>query len=821
MTIKELYIENFGKLTKYRKSFNDGLNHFVEDNGFGKTTLSVFIKAMFYGFEENRRHSLDENDRKKYTPWQGGAFGGWLSFEQGGKNYRVERTFGAKNSDDTFELYNLDTGMRSLDFSDPIGEAIFGIDADGFERTVFLSEKNLSGKNTNPTISAKLSDLVGTEGDIGGFDDAIKLLDDRRRFYQKKGGAGEIADARREISELENEICALKSKREEISHVAERITQLSEKISEIKERKERILEEQRREMIAREKRGYEIQYSEMLGALKIDEAREAELLQFFDKKLPTGSEIASVAEGISELKRIERNLSSISDNRELSELAVFFSSGTSITECEQIAAKAAKLENDKELLFSSAPSAQIKSPFKNEPSRTEIEHHIMKLGASSASEKAPKGAGLLISVIGALLLILSLVFARDATLAMRYLLIIPGILLTFIGIIVVFKPKKRTLSNSAADFIRRVYGDDTSLSDPLSILLDMKYELEKYTSDKKSAELEAEKARALDASISRNEREIRDFLSKFPDTDALTLKDATAEILKKYNRYVLLSEYERERDGERGTEREKIHTLRSYINTFLSCFATVSDDPISEIRRNLAEFEVLRSSLSRRRDSAKTFAQMHGITNSPPIISADIPSTTELKERLQATDDELITAEREKSALVISYNSATAEIERIDELEERLLEKNEAVARYLDNLTVINKTKDMLAAARDSMTAKYLDKTRQGFKKYVTLIDNECGDFTMDTSFTISKTDLGKSRQAEAYSRGTRDLHSLAIRLSLVDALYADDTPPLILDDPFIAFDDLHIEKAIAVIKKLADDRQIIYFTCSKSRRAK
>jgi hypothetical protein len=174
-----------------------------------------------------------------------------------------------------------------------------------------------------------------------------------------------------------------------------------------------------------------------------------------------------------------------------------------------------------------------------------------------------------------------------------------------------------------------------------------------------------------------------------------------------------------------------------------------------------------------------------------------------------------------KSALVISYNSATAEIERIDELEERLLEKNEAVARYLDNLTVINKTKDMLAEARDSMTAKYLDKTRQGFKKYVTLIDNECGDFTMDTSFTISKTDLGKSRQAEAYSRGTRDLHSLAIRLSLVDALYADDTPPLILDDPFIAFDDSHIEKAIAVIKKLADDRQIIYFTCSKSRRAK
>ena len=35
------------------------------------------------------------------------------------------------------------------------------IDADGFERTVFLSERNLSVKNENKTVSAKLSNLVG------------------------------------------------------------------------------------------------------------------------------------------------------------------------------------------------------------------------------------------------------------------------------------------------------------------------------------------------------------------------------------------------------------------------------------------------------------------------------------------------------------------------------------------------------------------------------------------------------------------------------------------------------------------------------------
>ena len=185
MQIKELYIENFGKLSKYKKSFTEGVNCIFEENGFGKTTLSVFIKAMLYGLDDTKKTSLDENERKRYLPWQGGSFGGWLSFSALGGEYRIERTFGQKASDDTFMLYNLDTGKPTQVFSDKIGEEIFGIDSDGFERTVFLSEKNLSGKNTNQSISAKLSNIVEVDGDIGGFDNALKLLDDRRKFYQK------------------------------------------------------------------------------------------------------------------------------------------------------------------------------------------------------------------------------------------------------------------------------------------------------------------------------------------------------------------------------------------------------------------------------------------------------------------------------------------------------------------------------------------------------------------------------------------------------------------------------------------------------------
>ena len=57
---------------------------------------------------------------------------------------------------------------------------MLGIDRDGFERTLFLSERRLSGKNDNKTVSARLSELVGCDGDIGGVDAAMKKLEDKR-----------------------------------------------------------------------------------------------------------------------------------------------------------------------------------------------------------------------------------------------------------------------------------------------------------------------------------------------------------------------------------------------------------------------------------------------------------------------------------------------------------------------------------------------------------------------------------------------------------------------------------------------------------------
>ena len=119
------------------------------------------------------------------------------------------------------------------------------------------------------------------------------------------------------------------------------------------------------------------------------------------------------------------------------------------------------------------------------------------------------------------------------------------------------------------------------------------------------------------------------------------------------------------------------------------------------------------------------------------------------------------------------------------------------------------------------MTARYLDGTCKGFKNYVAMIDGDDAEFSMDTSFTVMRSDHGASRMTESYSRGTRDVFSLALRLALSDALYGSELPPIILDDPFAALDDTHTERALAMVKRLASTRQVLYFTCARSRKAK
>ena len=161
-------IENFGKLNNVTYDFSGECNTICEDNGWGKSTLASFIRVMFYGFKNESKKKLVDKERNRLMPWQKGVYGGEIVFETGGVVYSLRRTFGKKQVDDEFLLVRKDTNVECDDFSCDIGEELFKIDAQSFERTVFIGQSDCVTATTD-SINAKIGNLADNTDDINNF----------------------------------------------------------------------------------------------------------------------------------------------------------------------------------------------------------------------------------------------------------------------------------------------------------------------------------------------------------------------------------------------------------------------------------------------------------------------------------------------------------------------------------------------------------------------------------------------------------------------------------------------------------------------------
>ena len=794
MKLIECYIENFGKIRQQKFTFADGFNCIRQNNGAGKTTLTIFIKVMLYGMSDTKRQLLSENERRHYLPWNGAKCGGYLIIECGGVRYRIERTFAPKAADDTYRRIEVDTGKECRDSGDSFGTDIFGIDAESFERTVFHSERALASRTENKTISAKLSDLVGTDGDIEGMDEALKRLEEKRKFYQKlRGSGGKISDIHTQISETEDKIAALCRLEEELSVLDTEAERIAREMAELDAKSRNLVEERGRAVLARSQSAS----AEKLKQVKVrtDElvGQKNSIIDFFSGQVPTVESLekaklyhARATEAYERIKEKEPK------SEEYTSLCSLFSDKLThedaITLRTAVASERAKDSERAALLASRFGELFVKRV----PDDEEITLIEQKL---TETKKRSHALAIVLSVV-------AIACGVCGYLLTSYLYAVAGALAIAAAVLIAVvgsknAKDKQALHECAEEFFFSVMGSVPDSDKQLQTLYEMRAQAQRAPKDETISEARE--------TLSMLVGELGN-----PDTNVL---DETERILDLFDKYERLRIERSIVEDEIKRERSEADRLMMISRSFTLKYKTATDDPFTEIREKLAQYERLTSEI------IAAHAEAAGL-EAPNIdigIEKDTKTPEMIDEAIRECDAKRAELERARGANMKRKNECEAALLEKDTLAATLAELTDEYNEAKEDLHVIQLTQKYLTEAREKITSRYLGKTKEYFHKYLELFGTD-GEFDMDTTFEVARIDQGEARPIEAYSRGTRELYNLAAKMALCDSLYDGELPFLIFDDPFTAFDDERVKRSLELLCRLAEKRQIIYLTCSQAR---
>lgn len=868
MKLISLHIENFGCLHQYDLKFSDGLTVIREDNGFGKTTLAEFIRAMFYGFPRAAK-TLDRNKRKKYLPWSGGKCGGHLTFELEGTAYRIERTFGATPRGDTFNLIDLTTNQKSTRFTEEIGVELFRLDGESFERSTYMPQIHEAGALTTDSIRAKLGDLVEDTNDINNFDKAVTALKNKRSaFVPYRGSGGSVAEARAMVSRLQEELDRAEGKRNLLASAQEEIRELEAQL----DRDSRELAQVREQITAGAQAAAAVavrrQYEDLLTRYRQTSAALAEERRFengvpgsdafeeagrdCEQYLALAAELQNVGlsdgeraqseklntffapgvpeeEKLDELSRLQREVLrlrtvaesrtlSLEDQRQLEILKQYFKPGVpdekAIDGAGEALEQAARLRQENLRLAMAQPAA----PAKQSGGRGAVIALVIGIVALAA------GIGLMTArsfLPGGILLgagLLALIGA--AYLGMKRMVsgALSGAAAENRARMDANEAEAVRMESEVRDFVRR-YSRAGTLADALREIRDcrMSYQallsrMEALAESRGSTEQEmAAAVRTLNSGLAPYFGEISN-----AEQAILELRMKSSRMLDLQAKKAAAVEREQKLLRQADELREK---LQSFLGLYFE-----SPTPgrfrslLTELQRDCEEYTRTQKRLTELEQQLTAFRAEHGAVLAAPAPEekADLESLKRTERQLSDSITEQTRRQLEQKQLARQLREETDRIPQLRDALELWQDRKDADQKKSETL---DRTLEYLQQARDSLSGNYLGTIQKSFGNYLGRMTGEDREKILVTGdLEVRLERQGQARELAYFSAGQTDLVMLCMRFALVDALFSDVKPFVILDDPFVNLDDERTEQALALLKDLARDRQILYLVCNSSR---
>ncbi|MCJ7670085.1 MAG: hypothetical protein MUO61_06175, partial [Dehalococcoidia bacterium] len=189
----------------------------------------------------------------------------------------------------------------------------------------------------------------------------------------------------------------------------------------------------------------------------------------------------------------------------------------------------------------------------------------------------------------------------------------------------------------------------------------------------------------------------------------------------------------------------------------------------------------------------------------------------ELERKVQTLEAKQAELEKQKRRCEVIIEQARFNIEDQIRLEEELESLQEALKHEEKKVKVYGLAREFISKARTEILSSAGEALEKEIQRYLAVFTNDKYKRVRVNKealeFWVYSDEKGDWAKPEELSGGVIDEFYLAFRLALVKLIFGDKKPPLILDDPFVNFDSVRLDKTRNFFKTLTSDYQIIIFT--------
>lgn len=848
MKLLSYHIENYGKMQNVDGQFGAGLTEFCESNGYGKTTMASFIRAMFYGLPTYTVKTKAFDDRQHFYPFNGGKFGGNLTFEMQGKIYKIERFFDKKSSKgDECKVYL--NGEPFTGFGEEIGKAVFGLDEESFKKTVFITADEIEIESTQ-TINEKLNrDVI--DGEDGDFEAAIDALEKAKKALKAGRGNNDLISAKKaeildltariqnlgemsdgladeyierdrltkEIALQENALKAageytlILQKWETLDNLS---VQLGQKENALKTYTEKYpqgvpTEEERKTL-----RACAEEEARLTGALQTAEFNEdkaaslAALQQKFAKGVPTEQDIAEKQRGLVRLATLTAEADAWK-NRQKSErekeLARHFADGLPTEEALRI--KREEVEEYKQ------KDAQLKEM------HGALVNHV-------PTRQKKSGGKLICFALAVLCIALGVILA-----VLQYLTvgIVIGVLGVGIGGLGFFLK-----GNSAANNVTHT-NLAVEIAETQAKLRILEEKLRAFTVayryyseagvvyDFTALEEGARAYQAQLEAVKEGDKRIFSVLQEIERIQTQTslylaqygeagdLSEGLNRLFTAVSTYQTLFADKASSEGKKEGVQAAIVRCQATIKTLLQKYGFDSYvgtmDGLNGLELDCKRMQELSLDVADLKENLLNYKEKNGLTERPQPQGE---SADELHARLSVLRKSLADCDKKIAEI-------EREVEKLPDAESELEQAVEALEAYKSRHQLLSDTIDALRGAEKALKDRYVAPIKDRFAHYAVALESVLDEkISMDSDYRIQFERGGEARSDRHLSAGERSLCALCVRLALIDNMYEGEQPFIVMDDPFVHLDKTHLKRVADLIETLTQGRQIIYFCCHESR---